>query len=489
VTPGKPQHIHLIACCGTGMGSLAGMLKAHGYHVTGSDQHVYPPMSTQLEAWGIPLYTGFRAEHLEPRPDLVVVGNAVSRHNPEAMAVQAAGIPALSFPQALAHFFIQKRHAVVVTGTHGKSTTTALIAWLLCHAGYDPGVFVGAVMQNFNSTFRLGQGSHFVVEGDEYDSAYFDKAPKFLHYRPRTAVLTSLEFDHADIYRDLPHVRSAFVRFVQLLPADGCLIACADQPHVRDLLTTVPILASVQTYGLEAGADWQVTECHPTPPGMQATVHYRGTFYGHFTSPLPGRHNVQNLLAALAVANHLGLSATHIAAGLSTFRHIKRRCEVRGEVDGVTVIDDFAHHPTAVHVTLEAVRQAYPGARLWAVFEPRTATSRRAIFQQEYAAALQLADRVILADVYHKEQLGDAACLSPAMIVQALQQQGIPAWFYPTTEAIMAHICREAHPADVILIMSNGGFDNIHQRLLTALAQRAVARPSPGNSSPDLVAS
>jgi UDP-N-acetylmuramate: L-alanyl-gamma-D-glutamyl-meso-diaminopimelate ligase len=364
-----------------------------------------------------------------------------------------------------------------------------LIAWLLCHAGYDPSVFVGAVMQNFNSTFRLGQGPHFVVEGDEYDSAYFDKAPKFLHYRPRTAVMTSLEFDHADIYRDLQHVRSAFVRFVQLLPADGCLIACADQPHVRDLLTAVPIPAPVQTYGLEAGADWHVTECHPTPPGMQVTVRYRDTFYGHFTTPLPGRHNVQNLLAAIAVASHLGLSATHIAAGLTTFRHIKRRCEVRGEADGVTVIDDFAHHPTAVHVTLDAVRQAYPGARLWAVFEPRTATSRRAIFQQEYAAALELADRVILADVYHKEQLGDTACLSPAGIVQTLQQQGIPAWFYPTTEAIMAHICREAQPADVILIMSNGGFDNIHQRLLTALAQRAAVHTPSGSGSPELAAS
>ena len=489
MTSGRPQHIHLIACCGTGMGSLAGMLKACGYHVTGSDQHIYPPMSTQLEAWGIPLYTGFCAEHLQPRPDLVVVGNAVTRQNPEAMAVQAAGIPALSFPQALAHFFIRKRHAVVVTGTHGKSTTTALIAWLLCHAGYDPSVFVGAVMQNFDSTFRLGQGAHFVVEGDEYDSAYFDKAPKFLHYRPRTAVLTSLEFDHADIYRDLAHVRSAFTRFVQLLPYDGCLVACTDQPNVRELLTAVPMPAPVQTYGLAAPADWQVTECHPTARGMQATVYHRGIFYGQFASPLPGRHNVQNLLAAMAVASHLGLTAAQIAAALATFRHIKRRCEVRGEVDGVTVIDDFAHHPTAVHVTIEAVRQAYPGARLWAVFEPRTATSRRAIFQQEYAAALQLADRVILADVYRKEQLEDTACLSPATIVETLQQRGIPAWFYATTEAIIAHIYREAQPADVILIMSNGGFDNIHQRLLTALEQRAGATTSATSTrSPDLEA-
>ena len=255
MTAVQPQHIHLIAACGTGMGSLAGMLKARGYHVTGSDQHVYPPMSTQLQAWGIPLYNGFSAEHLVPRPDLVIVGNAVSRDNLEAMATEQAGIPVMSFPQALAHFFIQERHSVVVTGTHGKSTTTALIAWLLQHAGYEPGFFVGAVMRNIDGSFGLGQGPHFVVEGDEYDSAYFDKGPKFLHYRPRTAVLTSLEFDHADIYRDLDHVRSAFARFIPLLPADGCLVACHDAPHVRELLATVPIAAPIQTYGLESGAE------------------------------------------------------------------------------------------------------------------------------------------------------------------------------------------------------------------------------------------
>jgi UDP-N-acetylmuramate: L-alanyl-gamma-D-glutamyl-meso-diaminopimelate ligase len=455
------------------MGSLAGMLKARGYHVTGSDQHVYPPMSTQLEAWGIPLASGFRAENLQPRPDLVIVGNAVSRDNPEAVAVQQAGIPALSLPQALAYFFIQQRHAVVVTGTHGKSTTTALIAWLLYHAGYDPSFLVGAVMRNFDSTFRLGQGAHFVVEGDEYDSAYFDKAPKFLHYRPRTAVLTSLEFDHADIYRDLPHIRAAFARFVRLLPADGCLVACSDQPHVRELLASVPLSASVQTYGLESTADWSVAACQPTRHGTQVTLCYRGEPCGQYTSPLFGRHNVQNVLAAVAVAHHLGLSATQIAAGLSVFRHIKRRCEVRGVVAGMTVVDDFANHPTAVRVTLEAMRQAYPESRLWAVFEPRTTASCRAIFQQELTAALGVADRVVLADVYRKEQIREAERLSPAAVVQALRHQHIAAWFQPGTEAIIEHICREAQPRDVILIMSSGGFENIHERLLQALACRA----------------
>jgi UDP-N-acetylmuramate: L-alanyl-gamma-D-glutamyl-meso-diaminopimelate ligase len=472
VTAIQPKHIHLIAACGTGMGSLAGMLKARGYQVTGSDQQVYPPMSTQLQAWGIPLYNGFSAEHLVPRPDLVIVGNAVSRDNPEAMATQQAGIPVMSLPQALAHFFIQDRHSVVVTGTHGKSTTTALIAWLLQHAGYEPGFFVGAVMCNIDGTFGLGQGPHFVVEGDEYDSAYFDKGPKFLHYRPRTAVLTSLEFDHADIYRDLDHVHSAFARFVPLLPADGCLVACHDAPHVRELLTTVPSAAPIQTYGLEAGAEWQAVAWQADTTGTHITVHHHGQLFGTFTSPLFGPHNVQNVLAAIAVTHRLGLSPTQIAAGLATYAHIKRRCEVRGVVRGITVLDDFAHHPTAVRVTLEGVRQAYPGARLWAVFEPRSATSRRAVFQHEYAEAFRVADRVLIADVYHhREQLPPEARFSPKTLVEALQAHGVGAWFYPTTEEIIAHLYRDTQPGDVILIMSNGGFENIHQRLLTALAQ------------------
>jgi len=472
VTAIQPNHIHLIAACGTGMGSLAGMLKARGYQVTGSDQQVYPPMSTQLQAWGIPLYNGFSAEHLSPRPDLVIVGNAVSRDNLEVVATQHAGVPVMSLPQALAHFFIQDRHAVVVTGTHGKSTTTALIAWLLQHAGYEPGFFVGAVMRNIDGTFGLGQGPHFVVEGDEYDSAYFDKGPKFLHYRPRTAVLTSLEFDHADIYRDLDHVRAAFARFVPLLPADGCLVACHDAPHVRELLTTVPSAAPIQTYGLEAGAAWQAVAWQADTTGTHITVHHHGQPFGTFTSPLFGPHNVQNVLAALAVTHRLGLSPTQMAASLATYAHIKRRSEVRGVVRGITVLDDFAHHPTAVRVTLEGVRQAYPGARLWAVFEPRSATSRRAVFQHEYAEAFRIADRVLIADVYHhREQLPSEARFSPKTLVEALQAHGVGAWFYPTSAEIIAHLCRDTQPADVILIMSNGGFENIHQRLLTALEQ------------------
>ena len=465
------------------MGSLAGMLKARGFHVTGSDQQVYPPMSTQLQSWGIPIYEGFDARHLMTRPDLVIVGNAVSRDNAEAKATRDANIPTMSFPQALAHFFIQDRHSIVVTGTHGKSTTTALIAWLLASAGYDPGVFVGAVMRNTDSTFRLGNGQHFVVEGDEYDSAYFDKRPKFLHYRPRTAVLTSLEFDHADIYRDLAHVRSAFVEFLLRLPAEGCLIACSDQPNVREVLATTSMRVPVQTYGLEAGANWQAVMYQSDPQGMDIMVYHDTHLYGHIHTSLFGRHNIQNLLAAIAVAHHVGLTLDQITSGLSTYAHIKRRCEIRGTVNDITVIDDFAHHPTAVQMTLEAVRMIYPTQRLWAVFEPRTATSRRNIFQQDYQQALQLADHILIADVHRKAQLRPEERLSPEALVQGLRARDKDAWFFASTEAIINHLSRETQSSDIIIIMSNGGFENIHDRLLIALSQRTVTSSADSHST------
>ena len=471
--PKAPHHIHLVACCGTAMGSLAGMLKARGYYVTGSDQHVYPPMSTQLEAWGIPIYEGFDAGHLDPRPDLVVIGNAVTRDNAESVATRELEIPAMSFPQALAHFFIQDRHGVVVAGTHGKSTTTALIAWVLTHAEYDPNVFVGAVMRNFDSTFRLGNGPHMVIEGDEYDSAYFDKGPKFLHYRPRTAVLTSMEFDHADIYRDFEHVRSAFVRFLDIMPADGCLLACADHHQVRDVIAGHPVASTVETYGIQAGADWRAETYSSSPAGTELVVSYEGKPYGTFLAPLYGPHNVQNILATIAVAHRLGLTTEQIAAGLATYAHIKRRLEVRGTVGEVTVIDDFAHHPTAVQVTLEGVRQAYPGQRIWAVFEPRTATSRRNVFQQDYIQALQGADYVILSDIHRKEALPPSERLSPEAIVEALRDRVAGAAFYADTSGIIDQLSRDTRPGDVVIVMSNGGFDNIHERLLAALAQRS----------------
>ena len=469
------QHIHLIAICGTGMGSLAILLKSLGHRVTGSDQHMYPPMSTQLEQWGIPLYEGFRAAHLQPRPDLVIVGNAISRGNPEAEAAQDAAVPMMSFPQALAHFLIGGRHGVVVAGTHGKSTTTALIAWMLDHAGLDPGYFVGAVTRNFPAPIRLGAGAHVVVEGDEYDSAYFDKGPKFLHYRPQTAVLTALEFDHADIYRDLAHVRSAFQQFVHLLPAEGCLLACGDDPGVRSLCTEESIPAQVETYGLGGGVDWRAAQWEAGEGGTVLEVLHNGKPFGRFVTTLFGPHNVRNTLAAIAVADRLGVTRERIASGLRSFAGLKRRCEVRGEAAGVTVIDDFAHHPTAVGLTLQGLRDAYPGARLWVVFEPRSATTRRRVFQEAYVDALSCADRVVIAEVFRKEELERKERLSEALLVQKLNAAGVPSWFYPDTADIIDRVCEEVVQKDVVVIMSNGGFDNIHERLLSALQQKAEA--------------
>lgn len=472
---GNPQRVHLVAVCGTGMGSLAILLKTLGHHVTGSDQHVYPPMSTQLKQWGIPLHEGFRAAHLQPRPDLVIVGNAISRGNPEAEAAQGAGVPVMSFPQALAHFLIGERHGVVVAGTHGKSTTTALIAWILDHAGLDPGYFVGAVARNFTAPIRLGTGAHVVVEGDEYDSAYFDKGPKFLHYRPQTAVLTALEFDHADIYRDLEHVRSAFRRFVRLLPAEGCLLACGDDPGVRSLCHAESIPARVQTYGLAGGVDWQAAGWGVVEGGTEFEVLHKGKSCGRFVTTLFGPHNLRNALAAIAVAQRLGVTRDRIASGLRSFAGLKRRCEVRGEAAGVTVIDDFAHHPTAVGMTLQGLREAYPAARLWVVFEPRSATTRRRVFQQAYVDALSHADRVVIAEVFRKEELEREERLSEDLLVHELNERGVPSWYYPGTTDIIARVCEEARHGDVVAIMSNGGFDNIHERLLRALQRKAEA--------------
>ncbi|MDE0208104.1 MAG: UDP-N-acetylmuramate:L-alanyl-gamma-D-glutamyl-meso-diaminopimelate ligase [Candidatus Tectomicrobia bacterium] len=470
-----PQHIHLVAVCGTGMGSLAILLKTLGYHVTGSDLHVYPPMSTQLQQWGIPLHEGFRAAHLQPRPDLVIVGNAISRGNAEAEAAQDAGVPVMSFPQALAHFLIGERHGVVVAGTHGKSTTTALIAWLLDHAGLDPGYFVGAVTRNFPAPIRLGTGAQVVVEGDEYDSAYFDKGPKFLHYRPQTAVLTALEFDHADIYRDLEHVRSAFRRFVRLLPAEGCLLACGDDRGVRSLCEEEQIPARVETYGISGAVDWQAAPWQGGKRGAVLEVLHDGKPFGRFATTLFGAHNVRNALAAIAVAHRLGVTRDLIASGLRSFAGLKRRCEVRGEAAGVTVVDDFAHHPTAVGLTLQGLREAYPAARLWVLFEPRSATTRRRVFQSAYVDALSHADRVVIAEVYRKGELEKEERLSEDLLVEELNERGVPSWYYPDTADIIARVCAEAMHGDVAAIMSNGGFDNIHERLLRALRQKAEA--------------
>jgi UDP-N-acetylmuramate: L-alanyl-gamma-D-glutamyl-meso-diaminopimelate ligase len=474
-----PRHIHLIAICGVGMSALAGMLQARGFRVTGSDQNVYPPMSTQLAALGIELRQGFSPNHLADRPDLVVVGNAVSQSNPEVQAMLAQGLPFLSFPQALAEFFLEDRHPIVVAGTHGKTTTASLMAWVLESAGLDPSYMIGGIPRNFGTNYKLGTGAFFVVEGDEYDTAFFDKGPKFLHYRPRSAILTSVEFDHADIYRDLNHVKAAFQRFVHILPSDGYLAAGVDFPHVLDVLASAP--CRWEGYGFSEQADWRAADVEADAEATRFLVQHQDQRIGMMRWALVGRHNIQNALAVLAVARHLGVSFGDIRQGVESFAGVKRRQEVRGVVREITLIDDFAHHPTAIRETLAALRARYAGGRLWAIFEPRSATSRRATFQEDFVEAFAEADGVVIAGLFNPENIPSDARLSPERLAQDIAcRYAKTAVYLPAVDAIVDHVAAGVRPGDVVAVMSNGGFGGIHEKLLAALRKdESRISPSP----------
>jgi UDP-N-acetylmuramate: L-alanyl-gamma-D-glutamyl-meso-diaminopimelate ligase len=465
--PAKGSHIHLTAICGVGMASLAGLLKARGYRITGSDQNIYPPMSTYLADIGIHVLSGFRAEHLVPRPNLVVIGNAVSRGNAEAEAVLAQGIDYISFPQALGRYLIGARSSLVVAGTHGKTTTSALAAWVLTGAGLDPGFFVGGVPLNFGSGWNAGTGEHVVLEGDEYDTAFFDKGPKFLHYRPKNVILTSVEFDHADIYRDLAHVKSAFARLVDIIPADGSLVVCSDYPEAVAVARAVK--APSTTYG-ESG-EWTATNIKFDQGRSFFEACFKGRSEGLVEASVIGRHNVKNALAVYVMGRNLGIPHDRLLDGFGTFKGVKRRQEVRGEKHGVLVIDDFAHHPTAVRETIDAVRAAYAGRRLWAIFEPRSNTSKRNIFEKEFAAALALADKTIVAGVYQPEKVPEGQRLSVEALVGEINRIGGAerALTIADSTAIADYAARNSRPGDVLLVMSNGGFDGVHDKILQAL--------------------
>jgi UDP-N-acetylmuramate: L-alanyl-gamma-D-glutamyl-meso-diaminopimelate ligase len=464
VAPAQVRHVHLMGVCGTGVGALAGMFKAAGYQVSGSDQNVYPPMSDFLAASGIEVKSGYRPDNLTPRPDLVVVGNVISRDNPEAVALAGMAIPYLSMPQALAHFFIGQRTSLVVTGTHGKTTTSSLLATVLHGAGREPGFLIGGLVQAFGRNFNLGGDQYFVVEGDEYDTAFFDKGPKFLHYRPKVAIITSIEFDHADIYADLEAVKASFCKLVAIMPADGCLVAHLDDPVVRELTAVAP--CRVLGYGRSPGLDWQLDQVEIGPQATTFTARKNGMIYGQLRSVLPGIHNSLNCLAVTAVLDHLGLAKEEIGAGLAGFGGVKRRQEVRGVERGVTVIDDFAHHPTAVRETLAALRGAYAGHRLIAVFDPRTNSSRRRVFQDAFAACFADADLVLVREPEPLLKVPPEARFSAPELVEALNGKGIAARYFPCTESIIDYLAGTCQSGDVVAILSNGGFDNIHSRLL-----------------------
>lgn len=465
--PDEVKKIHLIAVCGTAMGALACMLKDLGYDVSGTDNNVYPPMSTFLAQKGIQVNNGYNGRHLGYRPDLVVVGNAVSRDNSEVVAMRELGLSFCSMPQALNHFVVGEKQSILVTGTHGKTTTSALMAWILQTAGYDPSFMVGGILRNFDSNYRLGQGPYVVIEGDEYDTAYFDKGPKFLHFSPHSTVLTGIEFDHADIFRDLAHVISAFEAFMSRLAPASLLVAYHEDANVQALLSGTD--CRIQTYGRDGDADWYFTGHSIQPPYTRFDVVHSDRSLGRFRTELMGSHNLLNALSVIAVARNLGISIQTIDRALQSFKNVRRRQEIRGVRNQITVMDDFAHHPTAVRETVKAVKPYYPDGRLIAVFEPRTNSSMRSVFQDVYPQSFEGADMVCIRKPALLEKIPPGQRFSSAKLVQDLNAKGLAAHYFEDTDAIIDFLAGTARAGDLILIMSNGGFDNIHQRLLDRL--------------------
>ena len=451
------------------MATLAALLKSKGFDVRGSDQNVYPPMSDFLRDQGITILEGYRAENIAAELDMVVVGNAISRGNPELEEVLDRKIRYCSLPEAIRDNFLWGARSVVISGTHGKTTTTSLTGWLLAHGGADPSVLIGGIAENFESSYRIGGGREFVIEGDEYDSAFFDKTAKFLKYLPDIAVVNNIEFDHADIYADLDAIRLAFRRFVNLVPRRGLLLLGADNADALALRAHAH--CRVETFGLAAGADWQAHDLVTSGTTTSFSVRRQGSPIGQFELPLLGAFNVRNALAAIAVGAAVGLNTDSMREGLRRFKGVRRRLELRGTEDGVTVYDDFAHHPTAIAETLAGVRSAHPKRQIWAIFEPRSATSCRRVFQSEFARAFAPADHVILPAVF-RSSLPEDQRLSAEQLVSDLKAGGTDARFIPDIEEIIRTIQRDSRSGDLVIVMSNGGFDNIHNRLLTALAAR-----------------
>jgi UDP-N-acetylmuramate: L-alanyl-gamma-D-glutamyl-meso-diaminopimelate ligase len=472
-----PDRIHLIGVCGTAMATVAALLKSRGHDVRGSDQNIYPPMSDFLQQEGIRTFIGYDAAHITSDIDLVVVGNAISRGNPELEAVLERKVRYCSLPEIVRDQFLWGAVSVVVAGTHGKTTTTSLTGWLLTHGKLDPTVLVGGIALNFGeggSSYRIGGGRHFVIEGDEYDSAFFDKTAKFLKYLPDIAIVNNVEFDHADIYTDLDQIRLAFRRLVNLVPRTGLVLLGADSPDAAALQQTA--VSPVETFGLADGATWQAHDVVTRDGVTRFGVRRQGQPFGTFESPLLGLHNVRNALAAIAVGARAGARAADLADGLRAFKGIKRRLETVGIARGVTILDDFAHHPTAVHETLQALRAGYPGRRLWAVFEPRSASSCRRVFQQDFAAAFGAADEVIVAAVF-RSSLPEAERLDASQLVADLRGRGQRARHMPENDEIIRTIVDEHRDGDVVVLMSNGGFGGIHRRLLDALSAEPAPRP------------
>jgi UDP-N-acetylmuramate: L-alanyl-gamma-D-glutamyl-meso-diaminopimelate ligase len=468
----RPLHFHLSGIGGAAMTPLAGMLVERGHRVTGSDAGVYPPASTLLETLGIRWTNGFNAASLDPAPDIVVIGNALSRGNPEVEVVLDYKIPYRSLPQVLEEFFLPGHHSLVVTGTHGKTTTTSMLSWILHHAGRHPNFLIGGVAENFGRSFGLGGGKEFVVEGDEYDSAFFDKAPKFLHYHPQEIILTSLEFYHADIYDNLAAIELQFRRLVNLVPRSGRIVAWGESETVRGVLQKA--FCPVETYGFAPGVDWLAGDLEIVGGETRFRVSRGGHEVARVKMALAGRHNVLNAVAAIAIAHGRGVSSEAIASALAEFRGVLRRLEVKGESSGVLIVDDFAHHPTAIRATIDAARHRWPGRKLWAVFEPRSNTMRRRVFENDLAASLATADAAVLGAVNRANLLSDAERMSPARVLEKIRGAARNAEGFDSAEEIAEYLAAETRPGDLVLVMSNGSFDGLCGKLLGKLQERAA---------------
>ena len=479
----EKKHIHLIGICGTAMASLAGMLKQRGFKVTGSDTAAYPPMSDFLESLRVPVYQPFAVANLKPAPDLAVVGNAISRGNVELEQVLDERIPFCSLPELLHEEFLRGKEVLVVAGTHGKTTTTSMLSWIFHTSGQQPSFLIGGIAENFGSSFALGQGRHFIVEGDEYDTAFFDKGPKFLHYFPDAILLTSVEFDHADIYKDLDAVETAFKRLVNLVPRRGKIIAYDTGESIDACVARA--FSPVERYGSSPHASWRIANLKLETSRTSWSVLRDGRPWADFEFPIGGEYNVWNATAAAALAANYGISKEEISAALKTFKSVRRRLEVKAEVNGITIIDDFAHHPTAIAGTLKALRSRYPGRRLWAILEPRSNTLRRNIFQQELADSLALADRVVLAGIFKSEAIPEAERLNLDLAVERIAQQGRTARIIADADSIVAMTAPEIRPGDVVAILSNGGFGGIYEKLPQRLRLMAANAAAAGqNKSP-----
>ena len=467
-SPDQVEEVFLIAICGTGMGSLALLFKEAGYTVMGSDTSIYPPMSTRLQDAGIPILDNFAPGNLQPAPDLVIVGNACTPTHPEAAYARENNLVQQSFPEALAHFFIEDRTSLVVAGTHGKTTTTGLLIHLFKDSGLQPGYLVGGVLKQDQTSAAIGRGKHFIVEGDEYDCAYFDKRPKFVHYRPHAGLVTSMELDHTDIYPSWDAYQEAFVTFANLIPKGGALALCADHDPVKELAHHTS--GDVIHYSIDQPtAHVQARNVSVQPGGQHFALILNDEFHEDFFLPLHGRHNLTNALGAMALASREGISPEHMRAALGSFKGLARRQEVRAEIRNILILDDFAHHPTAVRETIDAIRAGYPERRLLAVFEPRSNSSRRKVFEQPYVEAFSRADMAFLSTppFRHNDRIEDF--MNIQSLLENLRQKGVAAFAAEGPEALLPIIQDAAQPGDLILIMSNGGFGGIHEKLIRAL--------------------